>query len=158
MSGKWNELILNSICIVHRAGCSAVHKTRSIAATALVPLVPPNQLVHTLHHLIDMLLGAANHPPPHPNAIHGILMQVSNCWITETSFPLICFYPTQSLILPVIKWLVKSGHVRFIYGDYPTFFHQIACNSFLGLSINYGMHSSACRGWCAYTVCGLIHA
>eukprot|EP00057_Strongylocentrotus_purpuratus_P021689 XP_011676163.1 PREDICTED: thyroid adenoma-associated protein homolog isoform X2 [Strongylocentrotus purpuratus] len=105
---------------VIRAGCSAVHKTRSIAATALVPLVPPNQLVHTLHHLIDMLLGAANHPPPHPNAIHGILMQI-HCllekYTKDTNLPHSILDDITSTVLPrfhQLMWLTSRQNKSYI--------------------------------------------
>ncbi|XP_063957410.1 tRNA (32-2'-O)-methyltransferase regulator THADA-like [Lytechinus pictus] len=105
---------------VIRAGCSAIHKTRSIAATALVPLVPPNQLVHTLNHLIDVLLGAANHPKPHPNAIHGILIQIDGLLkknLRESILPESILDDLTSIILPRIPqlmWLASSENKSYI--------------------------------------------
>ena len=60
-----------------RAGHSAVYKTRSMAAMALVALVPPDHLVNTLQHLLDMLPGSVK-DKSQSNVVHGALMQVSD--------------------------------------------------------------------------------
>ncbi|XP_071499457.1 tRNA (32-2'-O)-methyltransferase regulator THADA-like [Diadema antillarum] len=102
-----------------RAGSSAVYKTRSIAATALVPLVPLDQLVPTLNRLLDMLPGSAKEQLSQ-NTIHGVLMQIHGLLARHSSDAIIPSDIAEDIVrtvLPRIQqliWLASSQNTCFV--------------------------------------------